>query len=88
KINNMESFEHFVCIHPYITIFIAFFIAIFIGGGMASEEYAKKLRNKEEELNKYHGIENEIEEIEFALDDKDIESAKDSLETLKSRLNL
>lgn len=84
----MESFEHFVCIHPYATIFIVFFIAFFMGGGMASEEYAKKLRDKEWELNKYHGIENEIEEIEFALDDKDIKSAKDSLETLKSRLNL
>lgn len=84
----MESFEHFVCIHPYITIFIA----LMIGGGMASGEYARRIKDKEdeieEELNKYQGIENEIEEIEFALDDKDIESAKDSLETLKSRLKL
>jgi hypothetical protein len=80
----MESFEHFVCIHPYITMWIAFII----GGVMASEGYEKKLRDKENESNKYYGIENEIEEIEFALDDEDIESAKDLLETLKSRLNL
>jgi hypothetical protein len=80
----MESFEHIVCIHPYLTIWIAFTI----GCVMASEEYEKKLRDKKNEPNNYHWIENEIEEIEFALDDEDIESAKDLLETLKSRLNL
>lgn len=89
----MESFDHFVCAHP----FLIFLWAFIFGGFMAGSGYAKELKEKEDELGKYLGIEkeldkylrieDEIEAITLALHEKDITSAIDLLEDLRSRLN-
>lgn len=80
----MEAFNLFVCTHSYITIFITLIIGIIIGGNINE----KRLMDKEKEFNnKYYEIEDGMGEIDVALDSNDIESAKDALDTLKSRLN-
>jgi hypothetical protein len=69
----MASFEHFVCMHPF------FSMLVFTGIGFL----LKSLRRMN-----ITAIKRNIEELELALEDEDMEKAKSSLHRLKSGFGL
>jgi hypothetical protein len=69
----MNSLEHFVCLHPFFSLLVFVCIGFLLRG----------LR----QIN-FNAIQINIEELELALEDNDIEKAKDSLQRLKSGFGL
>lgn len=69
----MESFENFVCIHPYFNMLVFICIGFLLRG-------IRRINFK--------AIQFHIEELELALEEKDIEKAKSILQKFKSGFGL